>query len=413
MMKRLPATTTLALLGCTLVSGPALAQQTGALPARDRMLAGGPATVFTVGAADGESWEMFSGITGMAFDRADNLYVLDSQNTRVVIFDASGRFLRQFGKRGAGPGELQMPIGIAVTADGAIVVNDVGNLAFVVFRATGEHVKNVPYALAGTVPLGPIQADPRGGVVARANDRLSDTAAAPPQSGIYRQQLDEQAAPVPIARFEMPPPQVLSPAANRRMIISVEPVFSARPSFGVLPDGGIALHHGSEYAVKIFDAGGRHTRTLTRPISPRSVTKKDRDSWQARNRESEARGGGTRVVITGTMGGGGNASGSFGAAGGGGAAMPVPIDREFADLMSVVTGIRTDPDGRIWVQRRHADGSDAGPIDLADASGRYIGTLPAQPLPAAFSRSGLAAYVVRDDIGIERVSVLRLPQSWR
>jgi hypothetical protein len=49
-----------------------------------------------------------------------------------------------------------------------------------------------------------------------------------------------------------------------------------------------------------------------------------------------------------------------------------------------------------------------------DANGRYIGTLPAQPLPNAVSASGLAAWVTTDDeLGVERVTVRRLPAGWR
>lgn len=401
------------LLGAVLAATPARAQQTVTLTARDRALTDRPASVFSVGTDEGESWEMFSGIRGLAFDRADNLYVLDGQNTRIVVFDARGRFLRQFGKRGAGPGELQAPLGIAATADGNIVVNDLGNRTLVVFSPTGEYVKNVPYSVDGAVPFGAVQADPRGGIVSRSSLRL--TSAEPVTHGsIIRQQLDENIDPITIARFDVPPPRVLTPSSNQRMVISVDPVFSARPSFGVLPDGGIALHHESSYAVRIHDAAGRHTRTLTRAFTPRKVTKRDQEQWEARNRERQGRGSPLTVVVRSTD--GGNSVSFGGAAGGGGAGTvttPVQIDRTFADVMSVVTGIRTDPTGRIWIQRRHDNGSDAGPIDLADSSGRYIGTLPPQPLPSTISASGLAAWVVTDDLGIERVAVRRLPQSWR
>jgi hypothetical protein len=49
----------------------------------------------------------------------------------------------------------------------------------------------------------------------------------------------------------------------------------------------------------------------------------------------------------------------------------------------------------------------------ADAAGRCIGTLAPQQAPVAFSRSGLAAYTIIDDLGIERVAVRRLPASWK
>jgi hypothetical protein len=414
MLKTTTRGNALVLFGTLVAAVPAAAQQDVALPARDRALSDRPADVYTVGAADGESWEMFSGITAMAFDAADNLYVLDSQNTRVVVFDPAGRFVRQFGKRGSGPGELLAPFGLTVASDGHVVINDVGNRAFVVFQPTGEHVRNVPYPLDGTMLMGPIQADPRGGIVVRAT-RRDPSQPATSHAQVVRQLLDERSAPVQIARFDMPPPQVINQAENRRMVINMDPVFAARPSWGVLPGGGLVLHTDESYAVKVHDGASRHVRTITRPFTPRRVTKRDRDAYEERARTQQAAGPGIAMTVRSDGAGGGGASVAFSGGGGGGGTVTLPanFERPFADVMSVITNVRTDPAGRIWIQRRHDDGRDAGPIDLVSAEGRYVGTLPAQPLPGAVSTSGLAAWVVRDDMGIERVSVRRLPQSWQ
>jgi hypothetical protein len=414
MLKTTTRGNALVLFGTLIAAVPAAAQQDVALPGRDRALSDRPANVYTVGAANGESWEMFSGISGMAFDAADNLYVLDSQNTRVVVFDPSGRFVHQFGKRGSGPGELLAPFGLTVASDGHVVINDVGNRAFVVFQPTGEYVRNVPYPLDGTSLLGPIQADPRGGIVVRAT-RRDPSQPGTSHAQVVRQLLDERSAPVQIARFDVPPPQVVSQSENRRMVINMDPVFAARPSWGVLPGGGLALHVGEPYAVQVHDGAGRHVRTLTRPFTPRRVTKRDRDAYEERARTQQSAGAGIAMTVRGDAAGGGGAAVAFGGggAGGGAPALPANFERPFADVMSVITNVRTDPAGRIWIQRRHDDGRDAGPIDLVSAEGRYIGTLPAQTLPGAVSSSGLAAWVVRDDMGIERVSVRRLPQSWQ
>lgn len=61
---------------------------------------------------------------------------------------------------------------------------------------------------------------------------------------------------------------------------------------------------------------------------------------------------------------------------------------EFAATVPVITGLLTDPAGRIWVQRESGDVSRDGPIDLLTSGGAYIGTIANQSLPAAVSRSG-------------------------
>jgi hypothetical protein len=83
------------------------------------------------------------------------------------------------------------------------------------------------------------------------------------------------------------------------------------------------------------------------------------------------------VVISSAAGGA-----SFGGAGGqriGSATLP--IEPTFSEYMSVITSIDTDPQGRVWVQRRDRDDTERGPIDLLTAAGRYIGTLPPQRMP--------------------------------
>jgi DNA-binding beta-propeller fold protein YncE len=66
----------------------------------------------------------FAKPTGVAVDKDGNLYVADMLNARVEVFDADGKFIRAFGKRGDGPGYFAMPKGVAVDCDGHIWVTD-------------------------------------------------------------------------------------------------------------------------------------------------------------------------------------------------------------------------------------------------------------------------------------------------
>src|SRR5690625_4437409 len=82
----------------------------------------------TLGGED-EGPESFFGIgpTNIAADHTGNLYIMDSGNHRIVIFDEAGNHLRTLGRQGSGPGEFQMwPQGITVAADGTINVYDYG-----------------------------------------------------------------------------------------------------------------------------------------------------------------------------------------------------------------------------------------------------------------------------------------------
>lgn len=80
----------------------------------------------------------FGAPQGVAVDQDGNVYVTDTMNNRVEIFDADGNFLSTFGKAGDGPGYFARPKGIAVDADGHIWVADQMQDRLQVFNRDGQ-----------------------------------------------------------------------------------------------------------------------------------------------------------------------------------------------------------------------------------------------------------------------------------
>ena len=66
----------------------------------------------------------FSLPTNVAVDSEGDVYVTDTFNNRVEIFDADGEFISTFGKNGDGPWQFERPKGIAVDCDRHIWVVD-------------------------------------------------------------------------------------------------------------------------------------------------------------------------------------------------------------------------------------------------------------------------------------------------
>jgi len=80
----------------------------------------------------------FSLPTNVAVDKEGNVYVTDTLNNRVEIFDADGKFMSAFGKSGDGPGHFARPKGIAIDRDGHIWVVDAVQQRVQVFDTEGQ-----------------------------------------------------------------------------------------------------------------------------------------------------------------------------------------------------------------------------------------------------------------------------------
>jgi DNA-binding beta-propeller fold protein YncE len=78
------------------------------------------AVVRTLGETEG-----FTYLNGVAVDGAGLVYVTDSNNGRLLVFDASGTVVARIG-RGAGSGNLGLPRGIAIDGDRTFVVDSSG-----------------------------------------------------------------------------------------------------------------------------------------------------------------------------------------------------------------------------------------------------------------------------------------------
>jgi len=90
------------------------------------------------GAGPGE----FAGPKGLATDSEGNIYVADTYNHRVQVFDANGVFLRQWGSEGSQPGQFKEPWALAVAANGDVYVADTWNHRIEVFDSMGA-IKNM------------------------------------------------------------------------------------------------------------------------------------------------------------------------------------------------------------------------------------------------------------------------------
>ena len=413
---------------------PTGAQEIIELTGRDRHLEPAFEEVFRVGVLDGQPWEMFATVPRVAFDARGNLYVFDrapgvtNADLRIVIFDRSGAFVREFGSEGEGPGEFREPGNFAVLRDGTIVVGDTGHRAYQLFDPSGEFVRmvrmgevttsrrmgNVSVTTTHTWPILP---DPRGGAVFSVKsmemwDGAAEDGSAPGFRAIEHDRLDgEDVETDTVVRAWLPPPDdaensvdvsdpggILNRDLRRALNVSASllpsrRLFEPRVYMDLLPDGAIVYSDSSAYVLKITGpGGGRTVRTITRPFEPEPVTPRIEEEYRRRQEERDSQ----RERRVGVL------SVDFGL-------------ESFYPVMPVIRRVRTTWVGRIWVMRRGDEFFEDGPVDVLTADGDYIGTYPAGAtrMPDAFGPDGLAAFIELDELDVATVVVRRVGDTVR
>jgi len=117
--------------------------------------------IFTIGEVDSLSLERRKGMGGMApqeemgpyefywpgdvkVGRNGNIYVLDSGNHRIQVFDRNGRFLRSIGRFGQGPGEFNRPKALALDSENNLYVADTQNGRIQILDERGQYIHSFP-----------------------------------------------------------------------------------------------------------------------------------------------------------------------------------------------------------------------------------------------------------------------------
>ena len=393
----------------TLAAVGVQAQEVVDLPAEDRPIPGDFDLVYRIGSAAAEpEWEQFSAIRNVAFDGAGNLYLLDGMRmattSHVVVVDAAGRYVRDFGRAGGGPGEFRAPTQLVVWEDGRAVVEDMMRAGYHIFDPDGEFEDTVResgqgFGIASRPGLRPARTGPRS-LIGRSERSIV-------RVDMSSEELTEHTL---VEAWDPREREEGRVGGNREIEDVIGEVWGFEPEvlFDVLPSGEIAFSDSSGYVLKLTDPSGTVSRILRRPIRPLPVT--DEMKRAERERRVEIRRSRRDTWFT----------------------TPTPEmvalvndlktawlaaaeNMRFLPEVPLIAAVSATWDGALWVQRSTEPGSDEpGPIDVIAPDGRYAGTLEtgtaALPdMPDAFGPDGLVAFIGADEFDVPVISVWRLP----
>ncbi len=109
----------------------------------------------------GGQQDVFNRPTDVAWDAAGDIYIADGfGNARIAKFDKHGKFVKTWGSRGSDNGMFSTPHAIVIDAQGSVYVADTGNKRIQVFDADGNYksqIGNIGSPAAMCITPGPHQ----------------------------------------------------------------------------------------------------------------------------------------------------------------------------------------------------------------------------------------------------------------
>ena len=69
------------------------------------------------------------------------MYVVDSNNDRIQVFNNGGTFIRTWGSAGSVNGQFNTPFGIAIDSSGNAYVSDIENNRIQKFKKDGTYIR--------------------------------------------------------------------------------------------------------------------------------------------------------------------------------------------------------------------------------------------------------------------------------
>jgi len=220
--------------------------------------------IYTVGGGDAPD-SSFVEISALDVLKDGTVYVLDRKDSRVKAFDATGKFLRAFGRAGQGPGELNQPVGILITPENEVLVEDALNQRLAIFALDGTFSRHISTGKA--LGLSGIRMDSLGRIVARSMG-LGEAGKMSMDVKTYDKDLNPK---IKLTSFEFP----ISLQAK------INPFSAMNLNYELDGQGFLYFNGQRGYEIKVLSFEGQLLKTIGREYDPVAITQKDKDEMLA------------------------------------------------------------------------------------------------------------------------------------
>lgn len=308
----------------------------------------------SIGTKEEETKYTFASITAIRADEEGNIYVLDGKEATVNVFDKSGRRLRNIGRRGQGPGEFEMPVGLQIMSGRILIVASMGRLSF--FSLRGDFQKQITNTTMDPIP----KLDSRGNIIARtvvSGEKMMEELV----------KFDTDFKPLfKITQLDRGP---ILPGMKRNP-------FPPGIYYSVMTDDNIIWGINNIYMLSIVDRNGSIKRKIIKDYDPIKITDEDKQSIIKQRQ-------GSRATAT---------------------------RYEFPDNYPSFRDMHTDDENRIFVGTHELNREGDRNYDVFDAEGRYIAKIAFAAVPL-FWKKGKLYCVKENEEGFQVVK--RYRATWK
>lgn len=333
-----------------------------------------------LGTADGSGPELFGQVRDIEADALGRIYVLDTQAKEIRVFGPDGAHVRNIGRAGAGPGELEEPTGIEWGPGERLWVEDPRSNRYTVFDTAGALVATHPRNMNWRGFIWQGYFDDAGHIY------LLDRTFTREGTEAWLVRRDASMAVLdtfPLPEYETPTYRLVRDGLTR---MAANIPFSPRLEWLVAPDGTLWFGISGDYRLYQRALKGDTLRIVEKEYEPIPVTRGERDEALDQDFYREMAEQGAEIDPS-----------------------LVPPFRP------AWTSFTVDRDGYLWVVAQIPD-SMATALDLFDPEGRYLGrrivSAPIQGAsPGPVIRGGHVYAVTRDELGVQYV--LRAPLGGR
>ncbi len=304
---------------------------------------------------------MFSELRSVQVDDQGNIYVLDWKDIKIKVFDAQGKYLRAFGKKGQGPGEIQMPSRMVMTRTGKLVLLDSGNRRIAFYSPAGECQKELGSAKWNFI---------RTRVDSRSYIYGDDFSFGPKGLSERLLKFDPELNLVStVFEFfnELAPPRI-NPLPDRFV-------------YEILSDDRLIWALTSKYELNVIDRDGRPVRKIVKDYERVKVTEEDQKKMIKER---------------------------YGDSG-----VPRDITLEFPAFYSPIYAMLVDDRDRIYIWTNAKDAAGNSHYDVFSPDGIcYLAfTLPEKEVPMAIRKDKMYCLIEENEAGIPQVK--RYAMEWR